>query len=127
MDLSLFLAQAFGIYFVVLGVAMFRHQVLTQMIDDFMKNDALRFFAGIFILVLGILLVLTHNVWDGTYRVLITVLAWLTFLKGVAYLWLPGTIFRGIARTFSQKNWFMVGGIVAILLGVYLIYVGFGL
>jgi len=128
MDISLFLAQVFGIYFVVMGLALvLRGEAIQQTIGEFVSNRALKFFAGIFVLILGILLILTHNIWDGTWRVLITIFAWLTFLKGIFYLLLPVGFFAGLAKVMNRKSWFMGGGLIAILIGAYLLFIGFGL
>ena len=126
MDISLFLAQAFGIYFVVMGLAMLQYRKMIAMIDDFFKNVALMFVIGIFVLILGTLLILTHNVWDGTWRVAITVIAWITFLKGLAYLFLPKGFFSGVVDVFRKKEIFVSAAVVVIAIGLWLSYIGFG-
>lgn len=127
MDISLFLAQAFGMYFIVMGLVMFRGNTLHEVITSFAQNKALKFFAGVFVLILGILLVLVHNVWEGpAWQVFITVMAWLTFLKGITYLLVPQSFYMALVRALNKNSVFVVGGIVMIVLGAWLAYVGFG-
>ncbi len=127
MDISLFLAQAFGIYFVVMGLVMFRRNTISMIISSFAENRALKFFAGVFILILGIILVLVHNIWEGpAWQVVITVFAWLTFIKGIFYLLVPQNIYMGLVRALNKSNVFLVGGIVAVVIGVWLASIGFG-
>jgi len=106
MNASLFLAQAFGLYFVLVGLAMIlRWDIVKGWMNDLAGNKTVVFGAGIFALMLGIPLILTHNVWSGGWPVLITILVWITFIKGVV-------------NTFAPE--------IFIILGAYLLLIGFG-
>ena len=46
--------------------------------EEFLNSHALIYLAGIITLTAGLAIVLTHNVWAADWRILITVLGWLT-------------------------------------------------
>jgi len=75
---------------------------------------------------LGLIAVLSHNVWDGSWRTLVTILSWLTLLKGVMYLFLSHNAYMRMVKVFSDKRWFGVSSVIIILLGLYLTAKGFG-
>lgn len=128
MDISLFLAQAFGIYFVVMGLLLFRNHTLGSVVSSLSQNKSLKFFIGVFILILGIILVLVHNIWEGPmWQVLITIFAWLTFIKGLMYLFVPQDVFDSILRALNKKGVFIGAGIITFVIGAWLASIGFGL
>jgi len=77
-----------------------------------------------FALLIGLVLVLTHNVWVWDWMVIITVLGWAALIKGAVILLLPKSMeyFQG---WFKTKTLLMIASLVAIILGVVLGYFGF--
>lgn len=128
MELTLFLAQVFGLYFIIVGSALLlKRKTLVLVVNDFFKYNGFVFFAGIIILIMGLLLVVSHNVWEPGLAWIITLLAWSTLAKGMVYLFLPKAILAKIGKLLSNRGWYLWGGIVAIVFGIYLASQGFGL
>jgi len=127
MDISLFLAQVFALYFIVAGISiMAKQDALREMVRHLANNSFMLYFAGFFVFILGSLIVLSHNVWDGSWRVLITVVGWLTLLKGASYLLLPQkTLEKWVSAWSNNKSWMMTGGLIMLVVGLYLAYIGF--
>lgn len=126
MEVSIFLAKAFSIYFLVVGLAMIiRHKKMKEVIDAFFKNKGGIFLAAIITLILGILLVLFHPRFTADWCVVITVLAWLTLLKGVVYMFVPEFIMYTKKGILSHAGVFYVAGIVCLILAGFLGYHGF--
>lgn len=126
MDISIFLTQAFGLYFVIAGVAMLiKPRCIEDLMETFSNSRGLVVLMGFFILIIGIPLILVHNIWDGSWRVLITVFAWLTFFKGLTWVLVPESI-----GTWGKllNNSGLVKGLLGlvVILGLYLLYIGFG-
>ena len=123
--ISIFLAKAFSIYLVVMSLAMLtRKKEFRQYIDEFSKNKGLILFASAFVLILGILLVLTHNIWMADWRVLITLLAWMTFIKALVYLFYPNYLI-GIAVHYKKESFYYITAVLTLIVGLYLGYIGF--
>ncbi len=125
MSISIFLAQAFCIYLVIVSVAMLlRKKQMRKVIGEFSKNSALILVSSIYTLILGILLILFHNVWEADWRVIITFLAWLTFLKGMAYLFNPECILK-LSDHYKKDNFYNTVSALTLIIGLYLGYYGF--
>ena len=87
MELSIFLARVLGLYLVIVPLAVLvNRKHLPRLGEEFSTNLGLNILASVFALVLGLLLVVSHNVWSRDWRILITVLGWLTLAKGVVRL-----------------------------------------
>lgn len=124
MDTSIFLARLFSLYFIVLGIALvFNKAHYRRTIEEVLRDDSLLFFMAIITLIMGILLVFFHNMWVSDWRVIITLLAWLVFIKGIVRLWFPRLI-RKMAKMFSGNGLYYVVAIIMVL-GLYLGCKGF--
>ena len=125
MDTSLFLAKFLGVYLIVIGLFVaIRPKDVAKLADGLNSNLVLRYMGGIMALIFGLVLVLMHNVWVGTWEVAITILAWGSLIKGVLILLFPEFLFKLTRSLGVHKNYSLASAIV-IALGVYLAYVGF--
>ena len=126
MDLSLFLAKLIGIYFVIMGLSvLIKKETLLKMAEEFMTRLPLMFVSGVLTLVMGLLLILSHNIWDGTWVVIVTIIGWLVFIKGLFYLLLPQKILTKWFKIFDNNSWYTIASIIMIIFGLYLAYKGF--
>ncbi|OGG45396.1 hypothetical protein A2673_01245 [Candidatus Kaiserbacteria bacterium RIFCSPHIGHO2_01_FULL_50_13] len=126
METSLFLAKVLGLYLIIIIPAVvINRKHLHAFVDELTRSIALSYVLGFFALVVGLLVVLTHNVWTFDWRGLITVLGWLAIAKGIMRLYVP-EIAMNIAKKFTTTAivWWCAPFFV---IGLYLIYVGFGL
>ena len=124
MDISLFLAKVFGVYLMVTSVAVtLRRKELVPAIEQLFDNRPLVFIMSIFAFVVGLLLVVSHNVWVAGWPVVLTILAWLVFL----YLFLPFEVLARWARWFNTPAWYLAGGAGGFATGVFLAGKGFQL
>ena len=124
MELSIFLAKVLGLYLVIVPVVVLvNRKHLPRLVEEFSTNLGLNILASVFALVLGLLLVVSHNIWSRDWRVLITVLAWLTLAKGVVRLLFLEQMQKLAA--LSLKPWWGAALVLCLLVGLYLSYVGF--
>ncbi len=127
LGVSIFLARLLGIYLVIIALALFaRKEQMRASIADFAKSLGLEVFAGAITLFLGIILVLAHNVWQLDWRVLITLLAWLTVLKGMCRLFFPAHLGRCAERLLNPTVYYSVAALL-LLAGLFLTLVGFSI
>ena len=127
MDLSIFLAKVIGLYFIIAAVMyMIKRKDFNRIIDGF-NNTGLLYVTGLFTMILGLIMVIGHNIWENSWRVIITLIGWLVFLKGLAFLFLPRKMMLKFSKSFSGgKEWHFVIAIIMALFGVYLASKGFG-
>jgi hypothetical protein len=126
MELSIFLAKVIGLYALILGMTMLRKPDLKKLVMDLSKDEGIRFIASIFTLILGILMVVSHNIWEGSaYVILITIFSWMVFLKGVMLIWISNKGYQKLIEKFSSPGIMTAGAVVNLIVGIYLTYIGF--
>lgn len=126
MEISIFLAKALGLYLVIVGAGMLINgEKFKKMLLPILKDPGMVLFTGLMALIVGIPLVLIHNLWVMDWRVLITILAWGTLIKGAVRMFFPEFIIK--QSTMVMKNKIMYNCLVGFLLalGVLLLYLGF--
>lgn len=125
MSTSIFLAQAFGIYFAIMTVALLvNHASIVKIVNETPPTSFVTFLAGIFTVILGIVLVLFHNVWVPHWPVVITILAWVTLIKGVMLIVYPNYIDWAKKYIFNTKLYSMYW-IFTLVLAVFFLCKGF--
>jgi len=123
MEISLVAAKILGLYLVVSGLFMiFRGKTLPHMIKDFFDHPAVLYLAGVILIFLSSLFLLQGNIWDGTWRTIITVVAWATLVKGVVYILAPEMLRNMVTKKLMDTV--NLYGVIAIVAGVYLFYIG---
>lgn len=126
MQASLFLAKFFSIYLLVMGLAMLlAQQTFQQRVNALVKDQAVMLVASIIALIFGIFLILLHTHLFHDWRMLVTVLCWVVFIKGVVNILFP-RVTPFIMRYFQQAIAYRIWGAVMLILAVYLGYHGFG-
>lgn len=125
---TLFLAKFLGSFSIILAVAsILRRKLIVHVISDFLKNRTLAFVVGIVEVVGGLLLVLNHSTWNGTLETVITMFGWLLLLEGIFYLFATKRTLRKMIDGLDNVSAYYFFATLYLLLGVYLVYVGFGL
>ena len=124
MEVSIFLAKVIGLYFVIACLAMLANQKsFSRIIKDLAKDVPGVFFSGLIALMLGLLVVVSHNIWSCDWRVIITIVGWLMIIKGVARMLMPDKIIGWGLKVYSVVA--PIAFIVCLAVGVYLTYIGF--
>jgi hypothetical protein len=128
MNLSIFLAKVLGIYLLVVSFAiLFNLRRTTSIISGVIQNPSLQLIVGILTTIIGILLVVSHNIWIHDWTVVITIIGWLIFIKGVLNLVFPN-VANALDRPFIQsKLSCTVSALISLAIGLYLCCKGFEL
>ncbi len=89
--LTLFLGKFLGLSCLLMCVVlMARPKASLQAINAMLENPGLNLVTGIFTMAGGAALVVGHNIWSGgALPVAVTLLGWLTLIKGVAVMATP--------------------------------------
>jgi uncharacterized protein YjeT (DUF2065 family) len=126
METSLFLAQLIGPVLIVIGLGLLLKKTeFREMATDFLSSRALIFVSGLLTLVTGLAIVLTHNVWEFNWPVIITILGWLSVFGGVFRILFPDSV-QSVGTSMLDKPATMtVSGAIQIVLGLWLSYVGY--
>lgn len=126
MEVTLFLARLFSLYFIVMAFGLlFNAKQFMAMAKSFYKNDGLILLTGVVTLLLGCAMVIGHNVWFRPLEVLVSVLAWLTFFKGVSFIVFPKWA-KSVGKSFlGNEELLVMLSPVILFFGVVLGYLGF--
>ncbi|WP_019217878.1 hypothetical protein [Legionella tunisiensis] len=121
--LNPFLARVIGWYFVIISLYMLCcQQALKAIITDILGQRALMFFIGILTVVLGLLLVISHNVWVMGWPVIITLIAWLVLIGGVFRLINPELLTKIARKWLRNPAYLIIAAIIYLLIGLFLLY-----
>ena len=125
MCFSVFLAQVIGIYLFLVSLAMLMHQQHSKkVIHEFLASSPLIALSGGLSLMIGLLLVVSHNVWVAKWPVVITIVGWLTLLQGCARIFTPHA-FTKFMKHLTHKKGYLLMSWIWLLVGLYLIWMGF--
>lgn len=122
MDIFVLVSKILGIYLVISGLFLIlKTKTVPHLLKDFFGNQAIVFLTGVILIFLSSIFIIQYNVWDGTWKTLITIFAWLTLLKGITYIFFPKSLDWMIKK--SDKM-FKLWGVVSLIVGVYLYFLG---
>ncbi|WP_454782645.1 hypothetical protein [Legionella sp. WA2022007384] len=126
MDKSKFLSKVLGIYLIIVSLAMFLNlEQFTIYVQDLLKNAPLMLVLGLWTLILGLLMVVSHNIWEWSWRLLITLISWVVLLKGASIIFYPHYIDHATFLFTQNKNIAYSAAGFELLLGILLCYLGF--
>ncbi len=125
MDTSLLVARIAAVAYIsmALGMALspdyYKHE-LAKLMD----NAGFKFLAGFMALVLGMLIVAEHNLWESNWTVLVTLIGWISLLKGVMLLVLPNAM-GPFKKLLKGENMRKIVSPLCWVLGLIFVYFGF--
>lgn len=104
----------------LLGVLSFGAGFLKKVIG-YTEDRTITISTGYITMLLGLVTVVAHNVWVWDWPVVITVLGWMTLIKGIGKVGFPGLINKK-AQMFKSQS--VVWGIAIFLIGVFIFWIG---
>jgi uncharacterized membrane protein len=126
METSVFIARIFGLCYLIMGAGfLFNRKAFQRVMEDFCKNAAVVFYGGLLALVIGAVIILTHNVWAANWTVIITIIGWLAFIKGIWVIVFPDAVSKFMQAYQKNKSLQIFHPVVALILGVVLVFFGF--
>ncbi len=120
-----FAARIVGPFMLVVGaVVIAKFETLMLMMPAMLSDTALMFITGIFTLLIGLILFAWHHHWRGAAAIVISLIGLLTMLRGVLLMIAPDFLAGLAAAAMSAAPGAMIAGAFAVLLGLWLTYVG---
>lgn len=123
MEISIYLARFWGSLFVILGLGTILAKFLGRVIK-YTEDKAITISTGYITFLLGLVTVTLHNIWVKDWRVMITILGWVTLFKGIEKIVFPARVNK-IAQIFKAKQ--PVWGFVILLIGIFYYWVSLNL
>jgi len=121
--LTLFLGKFLGLSCLLMCAALIaRPKAALEAINSMMESPGLLLISGICTTFGGAAMVLGHNVWSGgALAVAVTVLGWLTLIKGVALMATPPRALAAFYRAAHYPERFRLFMILALVLSAWLL------
>ncbi len=126
MQNSIFLARVFGPYMVIVAIGvLFNLKTYQKVMEDFFKNTALIYLGGILALIIGLVMVLFHNIWVANWTVVITIFGWLGIIKGAWLIIFPNMVGK-LTQAYQKKTTLLrVHLVIVLALGIFLTFMGY--
>lgn len=119
MDASIVTLKILSVYLIVSGFFLiFRRKDVPHLLKDFFDHPATTYLTGVILLFLSSMYLIQYNIWDGTWKTLLTIFAWLVGLKALVYIFIPKLLSEFAIR--KSKQLFAAYGVIAIMVGMYL-------
>ena len=121
----MYLARFWGSLFIILGLSSVLAKFLGRVIE-YTEDKSITISTGYITFLLGLITVTLHSVWVTDWRVAVTILGWVTLLKGIEKIALPDRVNKK-AQMFKGGQ--LLWGFVIFLIGVfyYWISLSFGI
>lgn len=126
--MEIFFAKFLGIYFLITGVLILtRRKAVMPAVRDLLKNKALLLVLAVIELAAGIALVLAFPVVSVSAPGILSLVGYMMTIEGILYLAAPAKFVQNFIGRFNRPWWYRVGGVGALIAGIYLTGFGFGL
>ena len=125
MDVSLFLAKFWGWYLLIFFfILSYNPRRIKQVFED-LRDQKFAILAAFLAVIIGLLNLLFHNIWEADFRFIITALGWLSLLFGFSLFTFPNQFIKAMG-TLNIKL-VQVLYILLFLVGLYLLNVAYQL
>jgi hypothetical protein len=121
-----YIARLTGPVFAAIGVGMLANQATyREMAAQFLAAYPFIYFSGVAVLIAGLMILNSHNIWTRDWRSVVTALGWAMTMIGVYRIIAPQFVnFVGTAVVVHE--YFFTGlGIVLLALGSFLMFKGY--
>jgi vacuolar-type H+-ATPase subunit I/STV1 len=122
-----FLSRLLGVYCLIVGLIMLVHKESTvATVTALLRDPPLVYVLGVIVLFAGLAMILVHNRWSGgVVPVLVTVVGWLTLVKGVVLIgWAPAGAADVYLVQLRYVQLYYLYSVMTLALGAVLTYAG---
>lgn len=120
-----FCARVVGPLMLITGaVVIARTGDMLLLIPGILGDGPLTFITGVFTLICGLVLIAAHHHWNSAAAIAISSLGVLTIVRGITLLFAPSLLTGLVHQVLNLGPGAIVAGIVALLIGAWLTFVG---
>ena len=126
MDTSVLIAKFMGPVMLVAGLSLLVNgNNLDAVFEDFLNSPGLIYVAGVLALLMGLTVVIFHNIWSADWRGFITLFGWISIFAGIFRMSFPGAV-KSMGRwIIANRAFITVSATLNLLIGAYLTYKGY--
>jgi phosphotransferase system glucose/maltose/N-acetylglucosamine-specific IIC component len=124
-ETTMLVSQLAGPIIVAMGLGMLLNmKYYKKLYDVFSGSPFTVVVAAMASMLVGLLIVLDHNLWSTPQEIVVSIFGWAALVKGVLYFLAP-TVLGKIGKAIVSKGLLTFAGILALALGGYMSWVGF--
>lgn len=121
MDYSMFLAKFWGWYLIIYFTILSFNPKRIKQFFVYLNNDKFLIISSFLAIMMGLINILLHNVWEFSWKLIITIIAWSSLVIGLSLFIFPR---RTIAfLKYINVKWVQVIYTLLLLIGLYLLNV----
>ena len=98
---------------------------LDAVFEDFLNSPGLIYVAGVLALLMGLTVVIFHNIWAADWRGFITLFGWISIFAGIFRMGFPGAVKSMGSWMITNRIFITVSAILNAGIGGYLTYKGY--
>lgn len=89
MDSSVFLAKFWGWYLIIFFLILSLNPKRIKQIFNDLKDEKFLITTAFIAIIIGLLNIIFHNIWEPNYKIIITLIGWLSLFIGLALFTFP--------------------------------------
>ncbi len=118
-------ARVMGPFVVIItSTALARSSDMRTLLTEFRASSVWPWVTGAFVLLTGLVVVALHQYWQGAAAIIVSLLGWVTSLKGFFLLAFPQSYLSFASTALDTGTGWRAGFIAMALVGLYLTFVG---
>lgn len=126
MQTSIYLAQLIGPVLLAASVSMLINgDRVRAMAREFMASTPMIYLSGVLVMVAGLAIVLSHNIWAFDWRVIITIFGWLAIVGGVFRILFFSAVEKIGESMLEKQSAMTIGGVVWLVIALVLCFFGY--
>ena len=124
LPLTLNLTAAFGAYLIAGSLSgVLSGDSWIKILEDFRAHPGLSFVTGVFVFILGVTLVLVHQIWSDPLSILMSLVGWIAAVEGLVLIAVPNLLL-GFALSMARPGLIKGFAIAIGILGIFLVFAG---
>lgn len=128
MELTILLSKVFGVYFLIVSALVFLNRKgLLLSVRAMAQERFAELTVAVFAILGGLFYINIYQDYSTTVSCVLSVIGWLTLIKGLVLAFLPQAHLEKMTSLFSKKMWYTLDGVLALIAGLYLAGFGYGL
>ena len=124
MEVSIIVAKGLALIYVSFAIGLLINPEYYRAQMNKMYDDGTYLILGGFLaIVIGVLILQYHNIWEGNWTLSVTIVGWISLLKGITLLALPKWVLK--TRSFFLKPQLTRLIVFLLIIGSFFGYYGF--
>ena len=125
METSILIAKIISVIYLSFGVGLiFDTSFYKKGIEKLLDSASFTILAGMIAVIIGIVIIEFHNIWEKNWTIVITIVGWIALIKGILLLTFPKSMVF-FKPMFQLENLYKFLAPLVILFGLIFAYFGF--